>query len=60
MKLNKLAFAVLVVATVTLAGCVVVPPRAYVAGPPAVYVHPAPYYGYGDYDHHHGHRDYRD
>lgn len=55
MKLNKFAIAVLVVATVSLSGCVVVPPRAYVA-PPAVYVQPAPYYGYGDYDHHHWHR----
>ncbi|MGZ3253726.1 MAG: hypothetical protein ACXU7D_05405 [Burkholderiaceae bacterium] len=58
MKLNKLAAAVLAVATVTLSGCVVVPPRAYIAAP-AVYVRPAPYYGYGDYDHHHDRHEYR-
>jgi hypothetical protein len=55
MKLNKLAVAVIAVVTVTLSGCVVVPPRAYVA-PPAVYAYPS--YGYGDYGHHHRwHRD---
>jgi hypothetical protein len=54
MKLNKLAVAAAVIAASLLSGCVVVPPRAYVA-PPAVYVHP--YYGYGDYDHdRHWHR----
>ncbi|HEY8102013.1 MAG TPA: hypothetical protein VIF82_14815 [Burkholderiaceae bacterium] len=53
MKLNKLAVAVLVVATVSLSGCVVVPPRAYVA-PAAVYVEPG---HYGGYHHYHGYRD---
>jgi hypothetical protein len=53
MKLNKLTVAVLVVAVATLSGCVVVPPRAYVA-PGPVYVQPAPYgYGYGDGHRHH-------
>jgi hypothetical protein len=51
MKLNKLAIAVLVVATATLSGCVVVPPRAYVASPPVVVVHP---WGYGHYERHEG------
>jgi hypothetical protein len=46
MKLNKLAIAVIVVAAATLSGCVVVPPRAYIAGPPAVYVQPSGYYGH--------------
>ncbi len=54
MKLTKLTVAVLAVAVATLSGCVVVPPRAYVA-PAPVYVQPYGY-GYGDYDHHHWHR----
>ena len=56
MKRNKLAIAVLVVATATLSGCVVVPPRAYIA-PPALYVQPGPY---GGYHHHHEYREDRD
>ncbi len=55
MKLNKLVIAVIVVATATLSGCVVVPPRAAYVGP-GVYVQPAPYYG--GYEHHHHWRGY--
>lgn len=54
MKLNKLEVAVVVIITSLLSGCVVVPPRAYVARP-EIYVRPAPYYG--GYDHHWHHRD---
>lgn len=50
MKLNKFVVAVVVVATATLSGCVVVPPRVAYVGP-VVSVHSAP--AYDGYEHHH-------